>query len=93
LEILLFLGVSAAGIYALGNGLRGMFQPGRGLDLGWLAVTGLAFWILVSQMGRVQDSWPRRRGVEPKSKSASQAGPASGPRPPASGAHRMRERS
>jgi hypothetical protein len=89
--MLLFLGVSAAGIYALGNGLRGMFQPGRGLDLGWLAVTVLAFWILVSQMGRVQDSWPRRRGVERNSKSAAQAGPASGAGAPGCAANRMQE--
>ena len=62
LEMLLFLVVSAAGIYALGNGLRAVFQPGRGIDLGWLAVAGAAMWILSAQMGRVHDSWPRRPG-------------------------------
>lgn len=60
--MLVFLAVSAAGIYALGNGLRAVFQPGRGIDLGWLAVAGAAMWILISQMGRVHDSWPHRPG-------------------------------
>jgi hypothetical protein len=73
--MLLFMAVSAARVYAMGNGLRGIFQPGHGLDLSWLAVTGLAFWILVSQMGRVQDSWPRRRRSQHSPKSPGHAAP------------------
>jgi hypothetical protein len=33
LEMLIFTAVSAAGIYALGNGLRALFRPGRSVDL------------------------------------------------------------
>lgn len=58
--MVVFLAVSAAGVYALGNGLRAVFQPDRGIDLAWLAVAVAAIWILFSQMGRVHDSWPRR---------------------------------
>jgi hypothetical protein len=61
LEMLLSLVVSAIGIYALGNGLTGLFEPGKGINLLWLAVAGAAMMILFAQMGRVQDSWPRRR--------------------------------
>ncbi len=61
LELLLFLVVSAVGIYGLGQGLTGLFEPGQGIHLIWLAVTGIAFMILFAQMGRVKDTWPRRR--------------------------------
>jgi hypothetical protein len=61
LEMLLFLVVSAVGIYGLGQGLPGLFEPGQGIHLIWLAVTGIAFMILFAQMGRVKDTWPRRR--------------------------------
>ena len=61
LEMLLFLVVSAVGIYGLGQGLTGLFEPGQGIHLIWLAVTGIAFMILFAQMGRVKDTWPRRR--------------------------------
>jgi hypothetical protein len=61
LEMLLFLGVSAIGIYGLGQGLTGLFELGQGIHLIWLAVTGIAFMILFAQMGRVKDTWPRRR--------------------------------
>jgi len=60
-EFLLFLIVSVVGIYGLGRGLTGLFEPGQGISLVWLAVTGVAFFILFAQMGRVQDIWPRRR--------------------------------
>ena len=49
------------GIYGLGQGLQGLFEPGQGIHLIWLAVTGIAFMILFAQMGRVKDTWPRRR--------------------------------
>ena len=61
LEMLLFLVVSAVGIYGLGQGLTGLFELGQGIHLIWLAVTGIAFMILFAQMGRVKDTWPRRR--------------------------------
>ena len=61
LEMLLFLVVSAIGIYSLGQGLTGLFEVGQGIHLIWLAVTGIAFMILFAQMGRVKDTWPRRR--------------------------------
>jgi hypothetical protein len=69
LELLLFLAVSAAGVYALGNGLYGVFEPGRGIDLAWLAVAGGAIWVLFSQMRRVHDHWPRRPRAEHRSAS------------------------
>ena len=62
--MLLFLVVSAIGIYALGNGLTGLFDPGKGIDLLWLAAAVAAMMILFAQMGRVHDSWPRRRDGE-----------------------------
>jgi len=61
LEMLLFLVASAVGIYGLGQGLSGLFEPGQGISLIWLAVTGVALMVLFAQMGRVQDTWPRRR--------------------------------
>jgi hypothetical protein len=60
-EMLLFLVASAVGIYGLGQGLSGLFEAGQGIHLIWLAVTGVAFMILFAQMGRVKDTWPRRR--------------------------------
>jgi hypothetical protein len=60
-EMLLFLVVSAIGIYALGNGLTGLFEPGKGINLLWLTVSLGAMLLLVSQMGRVHENWPRRR--------------------------------
>jgi len=60
-EMLLFLVFSVVGIYALGNGLTGLFEPGKGIDLLWLAVAVGVMMALFSQMGRVHDTWPRRR--------------------------------
>jgi hypothetical protein len=60
-EMLLFLVASVVGIYGMGRGLSGLFEPGQGISLVWLAVTGVAFFILFAQMGRVQGTWPRRR--------------------------------
>jgi hypothetical protein len=61
----LFVGASLLGIYGLGQGLTGLFEPGRGIDLMWLAVTGLTMWVLFAQMGRVHDAWPRRKPAVP----------------------------
>jgi hypothetical protein len=63
-EFLLFLIASAVGICSLGQGLSGLFELGQGISLLWLAVTGVAIIILFAQMGRVQDTWPRRRTGE-----------------------------
>ena len=60
-EMLLFLVASVIGIYGLGRGLTGLFEPGQGFDLLWLAITGVAMMMLFAQMGRVHDTWPRRR--------------------------------
>ncbi len=60
-EMLLFLVASVIGIYGLGQGLTGLFEPGQGIDLLWLALTGVAMMVLFAQMGRVHDTWPRRR--------------------------------
>jgi hypothetical protein len=61
--MLIFLVASAVGIYSLGQGLSGLFEVGQGIHLIWLAVTGVAFLILFAQMGRVKDTWPRRRDL------------------------------
>jgi predicted Co/Zn/Cd cation transporter (cation efflux family) len=67
LEMVLFLVVSGLGVYALGTGLAGLFEPGRGINPGWLAVVAVTVLILFSQMGRVHDSWPHREiDTEPK---------------------------
>ena len=60
LEMLIFLVVCAVGVYAFGSGMRAMTGSGGGVGLAWLAIAGVAMWILFSQMGRVHDSWPRR---------------------------------
>lgn len=60
-EMLVFLVVSIIGIYALGQGLTGLFEPGQGINLLWLAVALGALLILGAQMGRVQDTWPHRQ--------------------------------
>lgn len=60
-EMLLFLVVSAIGIYGLGQGLGGLFEPGQGINLFWLAVAAGALVILGAQMGRVQETWPHRK--------------------------------
>jgi hypothetical protein len=69
IEFVLFLVASVIGIYGLGRGLTGMFEPGQGISLPWLAVTGVALVILFAQMGRVHDTWPRK----PEKQSQSQA--------------------
>lgn len=75
-EMLLFLVVSAIGIYALGNGLTGLFDPGKGIDLLWLAVSVAAMMILFAQMGRVHDRWPRRDSHEQHVQQTQQQKPA-----------------
>lgn len=69
-EMLLLLVVSAIGIYALGNGLTGLFEPGKGVDLLWLAVAVAAMMILFAQMGRVHDTWPNRKTQHQQSQAA-----------------------
>ena len=60
LEVAIFLLASVLGTYGLGNGLSGFYERGQEINLLWLAVTGVAFFVLFAQMGRVHDSWPRR---------------------------------
>jgi hypothetical protein len=60
IEVMLFVIASVIGIYGLGRGLTGMFEPGEGISLPWLAVTCVAFIVLFAQMGRVHDTWPRK---------------------------------
>ena len=59
-ELLLLVIASVIGIYSLGQGLQGVFFPGQGVSLIWLAVAGAAMWVLFLQMGRVKDTWPPR---------------------------------
>lgn len=59
-ELLGFLLVSALGIFALGNGLTGLFEAGKAINLLWLAVSLTTMMVLWAQMRRVKDSWPRR---------------------------------
>jgi hypothetical protein len=78
-EFVLFLVASAIGIYGLGQGLTGMFEPGQGISLPWLAVAGVAFIVLFAQMGRVHDTWPRK----PEKQSQSQTNEQLAQQPPA----------
>lgn len=59
-ELLLFVIASVIGVYGLGQGLQGVFFPGQGISLVWLAVAGGAMWVLFAQMARVKDTWPHR---------------------------------
>jgi hypothetical protein len=61
--MLVFLIVLVIGTYAIGNGLTGLFESGKAIDLLWLAVSLAAMMFLFAQMGRVHDTWPRRQRV------------------------------
>ncbi len=58
-EIALFAAAAVLGIYGLGVGLDGFFEPGQGSVL-WLGVAAVALMVLARQMARIQDRWPRR---------------------------------
>jgi hypothetical protein len=73
LEMALFIVASLLGIYGLGQGLNGLFEPGRGINLPWLAVTGIALFVLFAQMGRVHDAWPHRPRADAQPTTDSQA--------------------
>jgi hypothetical protein len=60
MEAVLFLVAAALGIYGLGQGLTGLMISGQPMNLGWVAVAGIAFLVLSAQMARVHDSWPHR---------------------------------
>ncbi len=62
MEMVLFVVTSVIGIYAFGKGTTGLIEPGGGFNALWLAVAGVTFLVLFRQMGRVHDTWPRRRG-------------------------------
>jgi uncharacterized membrane protein len=64
IEMLLFLAISAVGIYAMGQGLTGLFEVGQSINILWLAVMGVAMMVLFAQMGRVHDSWPKRKSQQ-----------------------------
>ena len=64
IEMVVFIGASALGIYALGRSLNGLFEPGKGTDVLWILVLAGTIWVLFAQMGRVQDAWPRRPDVK-----------------------------
>lgn len=61
-ELLLFLAAAGIGISAFGRGLAGFFGEPHPDPL-WLPVAFAALWVLVRQMGRVQDRWPRRKAT------------------------------
>jgi hypothetical protein len=77
-ELLVFLAASVVGIYGLGQGLAGLYERGQQISLLWLAVTGLAFFVLFGQMGRVHDTWPRRPGKAPLRTQSTEAIPDDG---------------
>ena len=79
IEFIIFLVACAIGIYGLGRCLTGMFEPGQGISLPWLAVTGVAFIVLFAQMGRVNDTWQRK----PEKQSQPQASELAAQQPPA----------
>ncbi len=73
LEMALFIVGSLVGIYGLGQGLNGLFEPGQGINLPWLAITGIALFVLFAQMGRVHDLWPSRPLPDAKPTTETQA--------------------
>ncbi len=54
-EIGLFVLASGLGVYGLGEGLNGFFEPGRGGGVLWLGVAAVALMVLARQMARIQD--------------------------------------
>src|SRR5262249_8768348 len=62
LELAIFVLASLVGIYGIGKGLAGFYVRGQEISLLWLAVTGVAIFVLFAQMGRVHDTWPHRPG-------------------------------
>ena len=66
-EWLIFVLAVLLGTYGLGQATARLFDPaqGSGNPL-WLALTGIALLVLIAQMGRVHDAWPRRhnRGTD-----------------------------
>lgn len=61
-ETLLFITASAVGIYGIGRGLAGFYEPSQQYSLIWLAAAGVAVFVLFAQMGRVHDTWPHKPG-------------------------------
>ena len=59
-EMVVFLTASAVGVYAFGNAFHALSGSAVAVSLGWFAVAGVAVFVLVGQMSRVQDAWPRR---------------------------------
>ena len=71
MEMVVFLVASIVGVYAFGNAFHELSGSAVAVSLGWFALAGLALFVLVGQMSRVHDAWPRtdpsttarRRGV------------------------------
>lgn len=59
-EMVVFLVASMVGVYAFGNAVHDLSSSAIAISLGWFAVAGVAVFVLVGQMSRVQDAWPRR---------------------------------
>src|SRR5215831_11306455 len=78
-EMLLFLVVAVIGMYGLGQGLTGLFEPRQGINLLWVAVAGGALLILCAQMGRVHDTWPRRKQKALSEPAETEASPEASP--------------
>ena len=59
-EMVVFLTACVVGVYAFGNAFHDLSGSAVAVSLGWFAVAGVAVLVLVGQMSRVQDDWPRR---------------------------------
>lgn len=60
LETLLFILASLVGVYGIGQGLAGFYEPGQSINPVWLAAAGVAVFVLFAQMGRVHDTWAHK---------------------------------
>jgi len=59
-EVVLFVLAASAGTVGIGELYRG--------HVAWLVVTAFAVFVLARQMGRVQDTWPRRNPRRPSAR-------------------------
>ena len=63
-EMAVFIGASTVGTYAIGNAFHDLSGSAAVISLGWFALTGVALLILIAQMSRVHEAWPRRPGEQ-----------------------------
>ena len=59
-EMAVFVAASIVGVYAFGNAFHDLSASAVAVSLGWFALAGVAVLVLVGQMSRVHDAWPRR---------------------------------